>query len=166
MKRNILLLSLLALLPFCASAQESLTLKKIKDTQSITLGHRESSIPFSYYDNQQQVVGYSQDLMKRVVEAIRGELQLSKIDVRLMPVTSANRITLVQNGTIDIECGSTTNNSERQKQVAFSTSIFVVGTKLLTKRTSGISDFSDLAGRNDTVRQFVGIADRHRVGIG
>ena len=97
-------------------AQESTTLKKIKDTGSITLGHRESSIPFSYYDDKQQVIGYSHELMLKVVDEIKTNLKLAKLDTRLMPVTSANRITLIQNGTVDIECGSTTNNLERQKQ--------------------------------------------------
>ncbi len=131
-----------------AVAQESPTLKKIKDTGSITLGHRESSIPFSYYNDQQQVIGYSQELMLKAVDGVKEQLKLSKLDTKLMPVTSANRITLVQNGTIDIECGSTTNNLERQKQVGFSTTIFVIGTKLMTKKDSGIKDFPDLAGKN------------------
>lgn len=131
-----------------AQAEESLTLKKIKETGSITLGHRESSIPFSYYDDKQQVIGYSQEMMLKAVDAIKAELKLGKLDIKLMPVTSANRITLVQNGTVDIECGSTTNNLERQKQVGFSTTIFVIGTKLMTKKDSGIKDFADLAGKN------------------
>jgi len=146
------LLSALTLAVLCtaqaATAQESPTLKKIKDTGTIALGHRESSIPFSYYDDKQQVIGYSHELMLKVVDAIKAELKLAKLDTKLMPVTSANRITLVQNGSVDIECGSTTNNSERQKQVAFSNSIFVIGTKLMTKKTSGINDFADLAGKN------------------
>ena len=129
-------------------AQESLTLKKIKDSGSITLGHRESSIPYSYYDDKQQVIGYSHELMLKVVDSIKAELKLAKLDTKLMPVTSANRITLVQNGTVDIECGSTTNNTERQKQVAFSTSIFVIGTKLMAKKDAGIKDYADLAGKN------------------
>ena len=136
---------------FCATpvvAQESSTLKKIKDTGSITLGHRESSIPFSYYDDKQQVIGYSHELMLKIVDDIKSSLKLTKLDTRLMPVTSANRITLIQNGTVDIECGSTTNNLERQKQVAFSTTIFVIGTRLMTKKDSGIRDFADLAGKN------------------
>ncbi len=131
-----------------ALSQESATLKKIKETGSITLGHRESSIPFSYYDDKQQVIGYSHEMMLKVVDAIKAELKLAKLDTKLMPVTSANRITLVQNGTVDIECGSTTNNTERQKQVGFSTSIFVIGTKLMTKKNSGVKDFADLAGKN------------------
>ena len=131
-----------------AQAQESLTLKKLKDTGTITLGHRESSIPFSYYDDRQQVIGYSQEMMLKVVDSLKDSLKLAKLDTKLMPVTSANRITLVQNGTVDIECGSTTNNTERQKQVGFSTSIFVIGTKLMAKKTAGINDFADLAGKN------------------
>jgi glutamate/aspartate transport system substrate-binding protein len=131
-----------------AFAQESATLKKIKDTGVITIGHRESSIPFSYYDDKQQVVGYSQEIAMKIVDAVKRELHLARLDVKLLPVTSANRITLVQNGTVDIECGSTTNNTERQKQVAFSDTIFVIGTKLLTRKDSGIKDFSDLAGKN------------------
>ena len=129
-------------------AQESLTLKKIKDTGTITLGHRESSIPFSYYDDKQQVIGYSHELMLKAVEGIKNELKLAKLDAKLMPVTSANRITLVQNGTIDIECGSTTNNLERQKQVGFSNTIFVIGTRLMAKKDAGVKDFADLAGKN------------------
>ncbi len=139
-------LSTSAVLP--AQAQESLTVKKLKDTGTITLGHRESSIPFSYYNDQQQVIGYSQELMLKAVDGVKEQLKLAKLDTKLMPVTSANRITLVQNGTIDIECGSTTNNLERQKQVGFSTTIFVIGTKLMTKKDSGIKDFPDLAGKN------------------
>jgi glutamate/aspartate transport system substrate-binding protein len=130
------------------AAQETSTLKKIKDSGSITLGHRESSIPFSYYDDKQQVIGYSHEMMLKVVDAIKADLKLAKLDTKLMPVTSANRITLIQNGTVDIECGSTTNNTERQKQVGFSTTIFVIGTRLLTKNNSGIADFADLAGKN------------------
>jgi glutamate/aspartate transport system substrate-binding protein len=131
-----------------ASAQESATLKKIKDSGSISLGHRESSIPFSYYDDKQQVIGYSHELMLKLVDAVKAELKLAKLDTKLMPVTSQNRIPLVQNGTVDIECGSTTNNTERQKQVAFSNTIFIIGTRLMTRKDSGIKDFPDLAGKN------------------
>jgi glutamate/aspartate transport system substrate-binding protein len=131
-----------------AIAQESPTLKKIKETNTISLGHRESSIPFSYYDDKQQVVGYSYDFQMKVVEAVKKALNLPNLQVKMTPVTSQNRIPLVQNGSIDIECGSTTNNLERQKQVDFSTTIFIVGTRLLTKKTSGVKDFADLKGKN------------------
>ena len=138
-----------ALISAPALAQELTgTLKKIKETGIITLGHRESSIPFSYYDDKQQVVGYSQELMLKVVDAVKAELKLAKLDVKLVPVTSENRITLVQNGAVDLECGSTTNTTERQKQVAFSNTIFVVGNRLMVKANSGIKDFADLAGKN------------------
>jgi len=131
-----------------ASAQDLTgTLKKIKDTGSVTIGHRESSIPFSYYDDKQQVIGYSQDLAMKVVDALKKQLNMPNLQVKLNPVTSQTRIPLVQNGTVDLECGSTTNNTERQKQVAFSNSIFVIGTRLLTKKNSGIKDFPDLAGK-------------------
>ena len=124
------------------------TLKKIRDSGSIALGHRESSIPFSYYDDRQRVIGYSHDIMLKAVDAIKTELKLPALQTRLVPVTSQNRIPLIQNGSIDIECGSTTNNTERQKQVSFSTTIFIIGTRLMTKTSSGIKDFADLAGRN------------------
>ncbi|MBF0123944.1 MAG: glutamate/aspartate ABC transporter substrate-binding protein [Magnetococcales bacterium] len=137
------------MLPYAVIAGESTTtLEKIRHSGTITLGHRESSIPFSYYDDQQRVIGYSHDIMMKVVAAVQSELKLERLETRMMPVTSANRITLVQNGTIDLECGSTTNNLERQKQVAFSNSLFIVSTRLLTRRDSGISDFADLAGKN------------------
>ena len=136
-----------ALLPLVASAAEPTgTLKKIKDSGTISLGYRESSIPFSYYDEKQQVVGYSYEMQMLAVDAVKKELGLAKLNVKMTPVTSQNRIPLVQNGTIDIECGSTTNNLERQKQVSFSTTIFIIGTRLLTKKNSGIKDFPDLAG--------------------
>ena len=131
-----------------AAAQESPTLKKIKETNTISLGHRESSVPFSYYDDKQQVVGYSYDFQLKVVEAVKKALNLPNLQVKMTPVTSQNRIPLIQNGTIDIECGSTTNNLERQKQVDFTTTIFIIGTRLLAKKDSGIKDFPDLKGKN------------------
>lgn len=111
------------------------------------MGHRESSVPFSYYDNQQKVVGYSQDYSNLIVDAIRKELNAPNLEVKLIPITSQNRIPLLQNGTFDFECGSTTNNLERQQQAAFSNTIFVVGTRLLTKKDSEVKDFKDLAGK-------------------
>jgi glutamate/aspartate transport system substrate-binding protein len=141
---SLLLAALLAASPVFAAD----TLSKIKDTGAITLGHRESSIPFSYYDDKQQVIGYSHEIMLKAVDAIKADLKLPNLTIRTVPVTSQNRIPLLQNGTIDMECGSTTNNTERQKQVSFSTTIFVIGTRLLTKKDSGIKDFADLAGKN------------------
>jgi glutamate/aspartate transport system substrate-binding protein len=125
------------------------TLKKIKESGSITLGHRDASIPFSYLGNDpSQPIGYSHDLQLKVVAAIKEQLQLPELKVRYALVTSQTRIPLVQNGTVDLECGSTTNNVERQQQVDFSLGIFEVGTRLLTKKTSGINDFADLKGKN------------------
>ncbi|MEK6814706.1 MAG: glutamate/aspartate ABC transporter substrate-binding protein [Nitrospirota bacterium] len=143
----IMLVCILASVPAVAQAASG-TLQRIKETNTIALGHRESSIPFSYYDNKQQVIGYSQEIMLKVVDAIKQELKLPGLKVKLVPVTSQNRIPLVQNGTVDLECGSTTNNTERQKQVAFSNSLFVIGTRLMAKKNSGIKDFPDLAGKN------------------
>ncbi|MBC7702145.1 glutamate/aspartate ABC transporter substrate-binding protein [Aquabacterium sp.] len=141
----------LASVALTAAAQSSPTLKKITENGTIGLGHRESSIPFSYYDDKQQVVGYSHELMLKVVEAIKADLKKPSLAIKLVPVTSQNRIPLVINGTVDLECGSTTNNKERAKQVAFSTSIFIVGTRLMTRKDSGIKDFADLKGKNVVV---------------
>lgn len=134
-----------------AWAQAGDTLAKIAETATINLGHRESSVPFSYYDNQRQVVGYSHELMLRVLDAVKAALRLPALTIKLVPVTPQNRIPLVQNGAVDLECGSTTHNAERARQVAFSTSIFVIGTRLMTNRRSGIRDFPDLAGRSVVV---------------
>lgn len=138
-----------AFLAMPAAAQEpGGTLKRIKDSGVISLGHRESSIPFSYYDDKQQVVGYSHEIALAIVDAVKSQLKLPRLAVKLTPITSQNRIPLVQNGTIDFECGSTTNNTERQQQVAFSNTIFIIGTRLMTKTNSGVKDFADLAGKN------------------
>lgn len=138
----------LALALPAGAAELTGTLKKVKESGTITLGHRESSIPFSYYDDQQHVIGYSQEIMLHAVDAVKKDLGLAKLNVKLLPVTSQNRIPLVENGTVDLECGSTTNNLERQKQVDFSTTIFVIGTRLLVRKDSGIKGFPDLAGKN------------------
>jgi len=131
-----------------ANAQELTgTLKKIKDTGTITVGHRESSIPFSYLDDKQQPVGYAMDLCAKIVDAVKAELKLPNLKVAYQPVTSANRIPLLQNGTIDMECGSTTNSVERQKQVAFGPTYFVINVSAAVKKSSGIKTFADLNGK-------------------
>jgi glutamate/aspartate transport system substrate-binding protein len=130
-----------------AAAQDSGTLKKVKDAGTITLGHRDTSIPFSYYDDKQQVVGYAMDLCMRIVDAVKAELKLAKLDVKLNPVTSATRIPLMANGTIDLECGSTTNNLERQKQVAFTITHFVTANRYVAKKASNIARLADLKGK-------------------
>src|SRR5436190_15165381 len=123
------------------------TLKKIKEIGAITLGHRESSMPFSYYDDKQQVVGYSMDLCMKIVDAVKKELKLTKLDVKLNPVTSATRIPLIANGTIDLECGSTTNNAERQKQVAFTITHFVTANRFVSKAAGNFKTVDDLKGK-------------------
>src|SRR5437763_2006777 len=95
------------------------TLKKTKDTGTITLGVRDSSIPFSYLDDNQKPIGYSIDLCMKIVDAVKADLKMPNLNVVMQPVTSATRIPLMANGTIDLECGSTTNNLERQQQVSF-----------------------------------------------
>lgn len=153
MRMSKIVLSMMVLGATCAVQAEELTgtLKKINDNDVIVVGHRESSVPFSYYDNSQKVVGYSQDYSNQIVDAVKKKLNKPNLEVKLIPITSQNRIPLLQNGTYDFECGSTTNNLERQKQAAFSNTIFVVGTRLLTKNDSGIKDFPDLAGKNVVV---------------
>lgn len=123
------------------------TLQKIKSNGVIVVGHRESSVPFSYYDNAQKVVGYSQDYSNQIVDAVKKQLNMPNLQVKMLPITSQNRIPLLQNGTFDFECGSTTNNAERQQQAGFSNTIFVVGTRLLVKKGGDIKDFKDLAGK-------------------
>lgn len=124
------------------------TLQKIKESGTIVVGHRDSSIPFSYIaDDPNQPIGYAHDLEMKVVDAVKEKLNMPDLKIRYNLITSQTRIPLVQNGTVDFECGSTTNNEERQKQVAFSNGFFEIGTRLLTKKDSGIQDFEDLKGK-------------------
>jgi glutamate/aspartate transport system substrate-binding protein len=127
------------------------TLKKVKETGTITLGYRESSVPFSYLDGSQKPIGFSIDLCGQVVEAVRKKLGLADLKVAYNPVNSATRLPLVANGTIDIECGSTANQLARQKQVAFSVSTFVAQFKWLTRTDSGIATPDDLKGKTVAV---------------
>jgi len=129
-----------------ASAQDG-TLKKIKDTNTITLGHRDASIPFSYFDDKQAAVGYAMDLCGKIVDAVKAELKMPNLQVKLNPVTSATRIPLMANGTIDLECGSTTNNLERQKQVAFTITHFVTANRFVSKKAANLKTVSDLKGK-------------------
>ena len=142
--------SLLAV--FAASAQELTgTLKKIKDTKSVTIGYRESSIPFSYINRAGEPIGYSIDLCNAVVDEISRELEGIEIAVKYQPVTSATRIPAIRNGEVDLECGSTTANFERKKEVAFSPIFFVAGTKLLVPRSSKIGSYRDLRDKTIVV---------------
>src|SRR5688572_1046141 len=123
------------------------TLKKIRDSNSITIGHRDASVPFSYYDDKQQPVGYAMDLCMRVVDAVKSELKMPKLEVKYQLVTSANRIPLIANGPVDLECGSTTNNISRQEQVAFATTHFVTANRFVSKKASNIKALGDLKGK-------------------
>ena len=131
---------------FSAAAQEG-TLKKIKDTGTITVGHRDASVPFSYYDDKQQPIGYAMDLCAKIVDAVKAELKLPALKVNYQLVTSANRIPLMANGTIDLECGSTTNNVPRQEQVWFTMTHFVTANRWIAKKTAGIKTLADLKGK-------------------
>ncbi len=123
------------------------TLKKIKETGAITLGHRDSSIPFSYLDDRQQPVGWAMDICMKIVEAVKAELKMPNLQVKLNPVTSATRIPLIANGTVDLECGSTTNNVERQKQVAFTNTHFLTASRFVSKKANKLDKIDDLKGK-------------------
>src|ERR1700759_191142 len=123
------------------------TLKKIKDTGGITLGFRDSSIPFSYLDDNQKPIGYAMDICYAIVEAVKKQLKLDKLAIELVPVSSSTRIPLLANGTIDLECGSTTNNPERQRQVAFSNTHFLTATRFISKKVNKLNSIEDLKGK-------------------
>jgi glutamate/aspartate transport system substrate-binding protein len=123
------------------------TLKKVQETGAITLGYRDTSIPFSYLDADQKPVGFAMDICGKVVEAVKKELKLDKLEVRLTSVTSSTRIPLLANGTIDLECGSTTNNIDRQKQVAFTNTHFLTASRFVSKKSSRINSIDELKGK-------------------
>ncbi|KSV76003.1 ABC transporter [Sinorhizobium sp. GW3] len=135
---------------FSAASADDLTgtLKKIKDTGVITVGHRDTSVPFSYLDERQQPVGYAVDICLEVVNAVKKRLGSEDLEVKFNPVTSATRIPLIANGTIDIECGSTLNTAERQKQVAFSNTYFLTTNRFVSKKASNINSIADLKGQS------------------
>jgi glutamate/aspartate transport system substrate-binding protein len=132
-----------------ARAEElSGTLKKIKETGSIALGYRDSSIPFSYLDDNQKPVGYAMDICYAIVDALKRELKLDQIAIELVPVSSSTRIPLLANGTIDLECGSTTNNPERQRQITFSYTHFLTATRFISKKANKLDRIEDLKGKS------------------
>ncbi|MDQ6639283.1 MAG: amino acid ABC transporter substrate-binding protein [Pseudomonadota bacterium] len=133
-------------LPILAGAQTS-TLDKIKQSGTMTLAYRESSIPFSYLDDKAQPTGFAYEICEKIADRVRAATGRSDLKKQYQAVTSANRIPLLQNGTIDIECGSTTNNSERAKQVAFATNYFYTGTRFLVKTGTHVNKLGDLAGK-------------------
>ncbi len=149
-KSSVAILALLAGTGLCASAgaqQLTGTLKKITDSGTVTVGHRDASIPFSYYDDKQQPVGYSMDLCAKVADALKSHLKMPALKVNYQLVTSANRIPLMANGTVDLECGSTTNNLDRQKQVWFAVTTFVTANRLVAKKASNIRALNDMKGK-------------------
>lgn len=133
--------------PCRAAELDSPTIRKIRTTGVITLGHRVGSVPFSYLDSQLEPVGYSMDLCHRVVSDIKARLGLNDLEVKLIAVSSATRLPLVANGTVDLECGVTTNTAERQKSQTFSVTTFVAASRLLSKKSSGIGSLDDLRGK-------------------
>ncbi|MGN8079628.1 transporter substrate-binding domain-containing protein [Variovorax sp. 22077] len=149
MKRSVLMASVASiaasLLFASTGAQAADTLAKIAQSGKITLAYRESSVPFSYLEGPGKPIGMAVDLSNAVVEAVRKKLNKPDLQVALMPVTSQNRIPLITNGTIDLECGSTTNNTARGKEVAFAINHFYTGTRLLVKKSSNIKNYADLA---------------------
>ncbi|GAA4348092.1 amino acid ABC transporter substrate-binding protein [Variovorax defluvii] len=143
--------ALMAAVALCAAtgAQAADTLAKIAESGKITLAYRESSVPFSYLDGGKPI-GFSVELSNAVVEAVKKKLNKPNLQVALMPVTSQNRIPLLQNGTVDLECGSTTNNTARGKDVNFAINHFYTGTRLLVKKSSNVKDYADLAKKTIT----------------
>jgi len=123
------------------------TLAKVKELGTITIGHREASIPFSYLDDKRQQVGFAMDICAHIVEAVKRELKLDRLEVRYQLVTASSRIPLLANGTIDLECGNTTNNAERQKQVAYTNTHFLTASRFLSKVDSNIKSIADLKGK-------------------
>src|SRR6202047_4109838 len=143
-------LALTAAFCFAQANAEELTgtLKKIKETGTITIGYRDSSIPFSYLDDNQKPIGFAIDICLRIVDAVKKELKLDKLAVEFNPVTSSTRIPLLANGTIDLECGSTTNNPDRLKQVAFTNTHFLTATRFISKKASKLNSIEDLKGKS------------------
>ena len=127
--------------------------KKIRDTKSLTIGHRETSIPHSYIDNNQKVVGYSIELCLKIAEALRQELGLPDLEIKYVPVNIQNRMALVSNGTVDLECGSTVNTLARQRQVDFTLVPFIAADRVMVKKDSGIKEVEDLNGKVAAVPQ-------------
>ena len=135
------------MMPASAFAEPGAVLNKIKESGELTLGYRESSIPFSYLDDKAQPVGYSIELCGKVVDAIKAELKMPALKVNRQAVTSQNRIPLVANGTVQLECGSTVNNAERQAQVGFSVTSFIVATRFVAKKSANYKTVDDLKGK-------------------
>jgi len=124
------------------------TLKKARDTKTFTIGFREASFPFAFYDDQKKPIGFAVELCTRIAEEVKAELKMPDMQVRYLPVNPQTRIPLLTNGTIDIECGSTTNNLDRQRQVDFTYSYYYTGSRLLASKASGIKEIEDINGKS------------------
>mgnify|MGYP001286518870 CR=1 FL=1 len=146
-------LSASGVIPAQSAFAQSATLDKIEASGTITIGYRESSIPFSYLDDTQQPIGFSIDLCARVFERIEAELGIDELKIEKIPVNSSNRIPIIQNGTVDLECGSTVNNAQRQEQVSFSVATFMTEPTWLVRSDSGFGGSADLAGQTVVVTQ-------------
>ena len=145
MKSTTLMTAALLCTGLVATSASAQTLKKITDSNKITVSYREASVPFSYLIGSSKAVGFSVELTEAIIDDVRKKTKKPDLQIAYMPVTSQNRIPLLVNGTYDLECGSTTNNSTRAKDVTFSTNIFYTGTRLLVKKSSGIKNYADLA---------------------
>ena len=174
MNRISKLLLVIAACALCAApaAAQDGTLKKIKDTGVVKIGNRDASIPLSYLDDKQQPVGYGVDICMKVVDAIKAELKMPNLKVEFVPVTSQTRIPILTGGNIDLECGSTTNTVERQKQVAFAPTYFMTGTRIIVKKSSRVKDYKDLKGKTvvftsgtTNERAMKAYNDEHKLGI-
>jgi glutamate/aspartate transport system substrate-binding protein len=138
----------LAFAPLSLRAQELTgTLKKVKDANAIVIGYRDASVPFSYLGADEKPVGYAMDICYKIADAVKAKLNLPNLQVKLNPVTSATRIPLMANGTIDLECGSTTNNADREKQVWFTNSHFLTATRFVSKKSANLHTIDDLKGK-------------------
>ena len=123
------------------------TLQKIKETNKIVIGFQEASVPFSYLDENQKPIGYTVDICLKIVDAAKKELGLPNLAVEFTPVTASNRIPLLLNGTIDLNCASATNNAERQKQVAFANTHFLTASRFVSKKSQNLNTIDDLKGK-------------------
>jgi glutamate/aspartate transport system substrate-binding protein len=148
------------------------TLKKVKDTGAITLGYRESSLPFSYLNRRRQPIGYSIDLCCEIVDSISAELDDMDVRILFAPVTPTDRLQKVASGAVDLECGSTTANTERRAQVAFSPIFFIAGIQLMVPKSSAVGSYRDLAGKTVVVTAGTTnevalrtLSDKQRLGI-
>jgi glutamate/aspartate transport system substrate-binding protein len=159
------MIALLTLLPLAAAAQSGAPeptagrLERIAATGQFVIGHRESSVPFAYFDQDQQPVGFGVDIALRVFEAVKAELKRPDLQLRFNAVTPATRLPLMETKVIDIECGATTNTVERQQQVAFSDTYYVDSVRIAVRQDSGISGFGDLAGKRVAVVEGTTIED-------